>query len=579
MGAQMVYMREPVTAKEFEDGGDAAAGTGFGVCAMQGWRRNMEDAHLAVTELDEKISLFGVFDGHGGRGVSRFAAKRLPEILRSTEAYQQGDYVKALERSFLAVDEHLRGEEGRRAVEELDKPDPGAPPQRVAVPRRVLQRFLDGDGIEDEDDDDDDEEEARLPAEEDDRPDAPADVAEPDPAQADPAPAESTAADPAPADLAAAEATSADPSSAESAPVESSGAEVAASGPTEEPAGAAGEAAAAGEPVAAEGAAAAVEVGKLEGTAPFCTSSTNGSTLPEVATKAGDGPNEEDEGEDSDEDYGEVTTIAAEDEGEDWGDEEMALVDPSRIIRDPTPEAQGCTAVVVLIVRRDTGEGPRIYCANAGDSRAVMSRQGLVVPLSEDHKPDGPIEVARIEKAGGFVQQMPGGARVQGDLNLSRAMGDLRYKKPDHLPPEEQILTAFPEVRTFELKAEDEFMVIGCDGIWERTGNQEIVDFIRPKLRSWASCDDPAKKQLSSICGEICDQGLCPSMDPGNEHFDGTGCDNMTVMIVQLKKDLEGEARKRPAEEPAAAHEGGGGQEGEEAAAGKRPRLETDASS
>ena len=33
---------------------------------MQGWRRTMEDSHIAHTDLDNGVSLFGVFDGHGG---------------------------------------------------------------------------------------------------------------------------------------------------------------------------------------------------------------------------------------------------------------------------------------------------------------------------------------------------------------------------------------------------------------------------------------------------------------------------------------------------------------------------------
>ena len=33
---------------------------------MQGWRTTMEDAHITITDLDEGISLFAVFDGHGG---------------------------------------------------------------------------------------------------------------------------------------------------------------------------------------------------------------------------------------------------------------------------------------------------------------------------------------------------------------------------------------------------------------------------------------------------------------------------------------------------------------------------------
>jgi len=33
---------------------------------MQGWRKEMEDAHICTKDLAEGIGLFGVFDGHGG---------------------------------------------------------------------------------------------------------------------------------------------------------------------------------------------------------------------------------------------------------------------------------------------------------------------------------------------------------------------------------------------------------------------------------------------------------------------------------------------------------------------------------
>jgi serine/threonine protein phosphatase PrpC len=50
----------------------------------------------------------------------------------------------------------------------------------------------------------------------------------------------------------------------------------------------------------------------------------------------------------------------------------------------------GCTATVVLISPTE------IYCANAGDSRTVLSKAGKVVELSKDHKPDDEIELKRI---------------------------------------------------------------------------------------------------------------------------------------------------------------------------------------
>lgn len=75
----------------------------------------------------------------------------------------------------------------------------------------------------------------------------------------------------------------------------------------------------------------------------------------------------------------------------------------------------GCTANVVLITPEF------IFCANAGDSRAVACVGGNTVELSKDHKPEDPIELERITKAGSSVSY----GRVNGGLNLSRALGDL----------------------------------------------------------------------------------------------------------------------------------------------------------
>jgi protein phosphatase 1G len=86
----------------------------------------------------------------------------------------------------------------------------------------------------------------------------------------------------------------------------------------------------------------------------------------------------------------------------------------------------GCTACVALIT--DT----EIYCANAGDSRCVLSNQGKAIEMSIDHKPELSTEKARIEKAGGWVEEN----RVKGVLNLSRSLGDLEYKQDATIPVE-----------------------------------------------------------------------------------------------------------------------------------------------
>lgn len=123
----------------------------------------------------------------------------------------------------------------------------------------------------------------------------------------------------------------------------------------------------------------------------------------------------------------------------------------------------GTTAICCLI--RDN----KLYCANAGDSRAIACRNGTLVTLSNDHKPNNPEEMDRIYNAGecnylktvkcmrnpvclckylNFLLSLSlfeGGwvefNRVNGNLALSRALGDFLFKRNQLIPAEQQIVT------------------------------------------------------------------------------------------------------------------------------------------
>jgi protein phosphatase 2C family protein 2/3 len=82
--------------------------------------------------------------------------------------------------------------------------------------------------------------------------------------------------------------------------------------------------------------------------------------------------------------------------------------------REEYAQDTGTTACVVLITSTE------IYCANAGDSRAVLCCDDKAYALSEDHKPDSPGELQRIESTNHMVEDQ----RVDGNLALSRAFGD-----------------------------------------------------------------------------------------------------------------------------------------------------------
>jgi protein phosphatase 1G len=164
----------------------------------------------------------------------------------------------------------------------------------------------------------------------------------------------------------------------------------------------------------------------------------------------------------------------------------------------------GCTSCVVVIDEKDK----KIYCANAGDSRAILCKKDIAIAISTDHKPFLDVEKKRIEKAGGTINS---DGRVNGkvllnlgNLNLCRALGDLQYKQNKELSAAEQIITACPDV-TIENLHDVNFVVLACDGIWDCMTNQQVCDFITERLK--------ANKSLTDIMEEIMDKCLAPTVN------------------------------------------------------------------
>lgn len=335
-----IYLSSPKTEKLSDDGENSKLR--YGLSSMQGWRATMEDAHAAILDLDTSTSYFGVFDGHGGKVVAKFCAKYLHQQVLKHEAYQAGDIGTSLQKSFLRMDEMMRGQRGWR---------------ELAILGDKLIKFT----------------------------------------------------------------------------------------------------------------------GLIEG---LIWSSRN----PE-----------------------------ANDQLDDWAFEEG----PHSDFAGPTSGSTACAAVV---------RGNHLVVANAGDSRCVISRKGQAYNLSRDHKPELEVERERILKAGGFIHH----GRVNGSLNLARAIGDMEFKQNKFLPAERQIVTANPDINTVELCEDDEFMVLACDGIWDCMSSQQLVDFIHEQLHS--------ESKLSAVCERVLDKCLAPSTAGGE------GCDNMTMILVQFKKPIQPES-------------------------------------
>lgn len=124
----------------------------------------------------------------------------------------------------------------------------------------------------------------------------------------------------------------------------------------------------------------------------------------------------------------------------------------------------GSTAVTAILIN-----GRRLWVANVGDSRAVLSRGGQAMPMTIDHEPN--MERSSIENKGGFVSNMPGDVpRVNGQLAVSRAFGDKSLKS--HLRSD-------PDIRDSSIDSKTDVLILASDGLWKVMDNQEAVDIAK----------------------------------------------------------------------------------------------------
>ncbi|KAK6922492.1 PPM-type phosphatase-like domain [Dillenia turbinata] len=168
-------------------------------------------------------------------------------------------------------------------------------------------------------------------------------------------------------------------------------------------------------------------------------------------------------------------------------------------------KSSGTTALTAIIL------GRRLTIANAGDSRAVLGKRGIAMELSRDHKPNCSLERQRIEKLGGTVYD----GYLDGQLSVARALGDWHIKgqKGTKGP-----LSSEPEVQEVMLTEEDEFLIMGCDGLWDVMSSQCAVTMVRKELMLH---NDP----------ERCSRELV------KEALKRNCCDNLTVVVVCFSSD------------------------------------------
>lgn len=188
--------------------------------------------------------------------------------------------------------------------------------------------------------------------------------------------------------------------------------------------------------------------------------------------------------------------------------------------RDTSGVDFGGSTAVTLLIRKGVA-----YICNIGDCRAILlTRQG-VTALTTDHKAGLESEKQRIEDAGGMVLYVKGVPRVNGRLAVARSFGDAELK---------ELVMPLPDVSRHVLSAEDDYIVMASDGLWDVLSNEQVASCIRYAQRvlsksyrtahtlyyyrnhPWLSLDD-----------------LCQVLV--NRAIELGSLDNVTVLIVDVR--------------------------------------------
>ncbi|KAK4762035.1 hypothetical protein SAY87_029919 [Trapa incisa] len=167
--------------------------------------------------------------------------------------------------------------------------------------------------------------------------------------------------------------------------------------------------------------------------------------------------------------------------------------------------SSGTTALTAMIFGRS------LLVANAGDCRAVLSRGGIAIEMSRDHRPCCKMERKRIESLGGFVID----EYLNGQLGVTRALGDWHLEGMKGKGGGTGPLSSEPELNLTTLVKEDEFLIIGSDGIWDVFSSQNAVDFARRRLQE--------HNDVKLCCKQIVEEAMRREAD-----------DNLTVVIVSF---------------------------------------------
>lgn len=191
--------------------------------------------------------------------------------------------------------------------------------------------------------------------------------------------------------------------------------------------------------------------------------------------------------------------------------------------------SSGCVGCVAIV------RGGRITVANLGDCRAVTCTAGDIVALTVDHRPE--VNEGERDRLKDLGVEVSTDGYLHGRIGVSRAFGDWAWDAEEKC----RGLLCKPEVTSAEVNADTEFLLLACDGVFEKMTTKEAGQIVRRKLRT----SGDAKAAAEAIVQHAVKRN---------------GSDNVSAMVVLFKKppvDTERAAprlfgRSRLLEEPKA---------------------------
>ncbi|XP_024592666.1 protein phosphatase 1H isoform X2 [Neophocaena asiaeorientalis asiaeorientalis] len=143
----------------------------------------------------------------------------------------------------------------------------------------------------------------------------------------------------------------------------------------------------------------------------------------------------------------------------------------------------GCTALIVICLLG------KLYVANAGDSRAIIIRNGEIIPMSSEFTPE--TERQRLQYL----------ARVMATIGVTRGLGDHDLKVHDSNIYIKPFLSSAPEVRVYDLSGyehgADDVLILATDGLWDVLSNEEVAEAVTQFLPN-CDPDDPHRYTLAA---------------------------------------------------------------------------------